>query len=192
MKQQLAGMIFAALAASTTCAAHADDSGTYLGMALSSSRSIDAVSRGGAVVESGHSGFAGRLYGGYRVNRALALEAGYASYGSYTLADVGPGAAGDARIKPASVYAAVKGTYPVSDSVDLFGKVNLVHTRVELAGLGSGDVSMNRVLLGVGAEYRITPQWGLTLEVTRHGNVHVPRVGRLNLNRVEAGVNVRF
>lgn len=189
MHKHLAALIIAALAAS---GAHAEDSGAYLGVALSKAGDIDARARSGTLADSDHSGFSGRLYGGYRLNRNFAVEAGYASFGTFTLPDVGPGASGDARIKPHSLYAGVKAIYPVSERVDLFGKLNLMHTRVDVAGLESGDVSINRVMPGVGAEVRLTPRLGLTLEVNRYGSVTLPRTGRLNFNRVEAGLNLRF
>lgn len=189
MNKQLAALIIAALAAST---AWADDQRTYLGMALGSSGDIDGISRSGARVDSTHSGFAGRLYGGYRLDDTFSLEGGYASWGTFTLPNVGTGASGDTRIKPASLYAGVRANWQVSERVDLFGKLNLVHTRVEVTGLGSGDRSINRLMPAVGAEFRVTPRIGLTLEATRYGNVHVPQVGRLNLNRLEAGVKFNF
>ena len=189
MHKYLATIIIAALAASST---HAEDSRAYLGLALSKPGHIDAHSRSGTQVESDHSGFSGRLYGGYRLNPNFAIEAGYASYGTFTLPNVGSGAAGDGRIKPASLYAGIKAIYPVSERVDLFGKLNVVHTRVDVSGFDSGDVSINRLMPGIGAEFRVTPKVGLSLEVNRYGNVTIPRTGRLNLNRIEAGVNLRF
>lgn len=189
MNKQFAALIIAALAASS---ASAGDQRTYLGMALGSSGDIDGIARSGARVDSTHTGIAGRLHGGYRLDDTFSLEAGYASWGSYTLADVGTGAAGDTRIKPSSVYAGVRANWQVSARVDLFGKLNVVHTRVEVSGLGSGDRSVNRLMPAVGAEFRVTPRIGLTLEATRYGNVHVPQVGRLNLNRLEAGVKFSF
>lgn len=192
MNQQLAALTIAILSALTSFSALADDNGAYLGLTVAKPGHIHGVSRTGTVIESDHSGFAGRLYGGYRFNRHLALEAGYGSYGTFTLHNFGPGTSGDGKVKPSSVYAGVKGIYPVNDKFELFGKLNLVHTRFDVSGIGADDVSINRIMPGIGAEYRVSPKLGLTLEVTRYGNATIPRNGRLNLNRIEAGVNLRF
>jgi hypothetical protein len=189
MNKHFAVLIIAALATGGACAG---EQRGYLGLALATSGDMDAVGRSGARVDSVHSGFSGLLYGGYRLDDRFSLEAGYASWGSFTLPNVGPGAAGDARIKPSSVYAGVRADWQVHHRVQLFGKLKLVHTRVDVTGLGTEDRSVNRLMPGLGAEFRLTPRIGLTLEAARYGNVHVPQVGRLNFNRIEAGAKFQF
>src|SRR3712207_6133130 len=56
-----------------------------------------------------------KLYGGYEINRHLAIEAGYANLGSPEYRyEVGP-FAGQAEVKQSAFFAALKGTLPLGE-----------------------------------------------------------------------------
>lgn len=181
-----------AIAATTSSLAHAQASTeTYGGVTLSTSGKATARSRTGELVSDG--GRVGvKLYGGWNLNEHLALEAGYANYGTYTLKNTGPGASGDAHIRAAMFYVAAKGTYMFNERIGVFGKLGVAHARFKHDGLGEPDVKMTRPMIGIGAQYMLTQKVALTLEVNKYGKKETGPGKGYNLNKLEAGVKFNF
>ena len=167
-----------AVAAMTTPLAHAEEQGkTYAGVAITSPSKARMLSRTGQEgVDSSRVG--AKIYGGINLTEHVALEAGYASFGSHTLNNAGPGASGDTRLASNMVYVAVKGSTMVGERVALFGKTGMAHTRISASGTGAQDVSMTRVMVGLGAQYRITPTLAATLELNRYGGLRTASCAR--------------
>ena len=120
------------------------------------------------------------------------MEAGYASLGSHTLSNAGPGTAGNTRLAANLGYVAVKGSVMVGERVALFGKTGMAHTRVSASGSGAQDVSMTRAMLGFGAQYQVTPDIALTLELARYGAMRTTSGTSLRVNKMEAGLKYSF
>ena len=123
-----------------------------------------------------------KLFAGYEFTRNWALEGGYTSLGKpqYNYSGL---ANGNATVKESSWSLAGKGTLPLSDEFDLFGKLGWTYNRAELSGTtdnpgllpasisfpNSATKRRNDVLLGIGGEYRISKQLGVRLEYENFG-----------------------
>jgi OOP family OmpA-OmpF porin len=180
------------VAAMTSTAAQAEELDKYYaGVTLSSSGKSTGISRTGERV-SDSGGVGTKIFGGVNLNKHVALEAGYANYGSHTLRNTGAGTSGDAQIDTSMMYLAAKGTVAINERFALFGKSGLAHTRFALTGMGEPDVRMSRLMLGVGAQVSITKQVALTLEFEHYGKAE-PAPNRLySLNKFEAGLKYSF
>ena len=181
-----------AVAAMTSPLAYAEEQGkTYAGVAITSPSQARMVSRTGQeVVDSSRVG--AKIYGGINFTEHVSLEAGVASFGSHTLKNAGPGAGGDTRLASDMVYVAVKGSTMIGERVALFGKTGMAHTRVSASGTAVQDMSITRVMVGLGAQYRITPTLAATLEIGRYGGLRTMSGTALKLNKMEAGLKLSF
>lgn len=181
-----------AITAGTSSFAFAEGSArNYAGIAITSPSQAKMLSRTGEeVTDSSRVG--AKIYGGIHLTEHVALEAGYASLGSHTLSNAGPGTAGNTRLAANLGYVAVKGSVMVGERVALFGKTGMAHTRVSASGSGAQDVSMTRAMLGFGAQYQMTPDIALTLELARYGAMRTTSGTSLRVNKMEAGLKYSF
>lgn len=115
------------------------------------------------------------VFGGYRFNDIVAIEAAYNNLGSYsgTTTISAPAAAtagGTWDAKAFSVSAVV--TYPIVDRFGLLFKVGLAATRLE-ASVSQLNANETRVqpLFGVGVKYDFTRSFGVRAEFERFNNV---------------------
>jgi OOP family OmpA-OmpF porin len=182
-----------ALTAMTAPLAHADDAEKYYaGLALTTPDRANMVSRTGQSVRD-TSRIGAKIYAGINLNKHFALEAGYGDFGATTLNNTGAGASGDARIDTDMLYMAAKGSYLMNDRLALFGKTGVAHTRFALSGLGEPDVSMTRVMLGLGAEYEITPRIASVFQLSHYGAMRTATKNHsFRINKLEAGLKLSF
>ena len=107
-----------------------------------------------------------KIYGGWRLNQNLAVEAGYADFGKITANETVTGLNTDTYRKDSvgisSVYVAAVGMYPVSESVDLFGKLGYHRYSQDNKTSGrrpegvlntSGTTNDLDILYGIGAQW---------------------------------------
>ena len=125
-----------------------------------------------------------RLFGGYNFTDNVAIEAGYKDFGKYKF-DL-----------PASsdidgYYLAAKGSMRVGESWSLFGKAGVSHVNVDTTGPSFGKFDSNRAMFGIGADYSITPNLALGLELINYGRRKSDK-GTLGLGQVEATVRYSF
>ena len=120
-----------------------------------------------------------RALAGYQVNRNFAVEFAYAHFGTFSQTyNITAGGSGSvvADFKGRGFNAAAVGILPVSDTFDVRAKLGANAWRLEskasasgAGGTASAGDSANGVgaLLGVGAEYRFTSNFGVRAEWER-------------------------
>jgi OOP family OmpA-OmpF porin len=125
----------------------------------------------------------GKLYGGYRFNEYLAVELQSASLGtsdstySNNLGNLVNNR--HTRTSSSALALSVLGILPVSENFSLLGKLGVAQTTVKYtesddldkSAMRSGKQKSNNVLLGVGAEYKLTKQISLRAEYENLGTV---------------------
>lgn len=125
-----------------------------------------------------------KVFGGYELTDNVALEAGYTDFGKYKFA-----LPGTVDIK--SYHVLVKGSMKLGESWALFAKAGASHARVRHAGVALENISETRPMIGIGAEYAITKDLHLGLELVNHGTVKSSTT-KLNLRQLQAGVRYSF
>lgn len=112
-----------------------------------------------------------RIAGGYHFNKMLAVEIDYAKFGDSTLSYAG---VGDVTLAMHSLQAAAVGTYPLSSSFDLIGKLGLSANSASLSGTGAfatggPSTSKTDLLIGIGAQYNINSQFSIRTQYESFG-----------------------
>jgi OOP family OmpA-OmpF porin len=120
-------------------------------------------------------GQAFKVFGGYRFDENLGVEAGYASMGSFSENVSVGGASVRQDGKARSIFAAATGRLPLGESFALQGRLGASFGKVSGTNvLPAGDSLMGgktSVLFGVGAEYRPQPNVALTINVDSYGKL---------------------
>jgi OOP family OmpA-OmpF porin len=178
----------AALAATVSPAALADDSGWYAGFNVGEAHAKldDARIRGGLLRdgfnttslsnEDKHFGF--KLFGGYDFSRRFAVEAGYFDLGRYGfMANTTPAGTLRGDIKVKGLNADLVGSLPVGERFSLFARAGLIYAEAKDAFVGTGAVAVinpapskraANYKYGVGARYDISHSVGLRAEAERY------------------------
>jgi OmpA-OmpF porin, OOP family len=222
----------AALAASMLlpCAALAQAGGWYAGLAAGQSRTADELVQNRestiTLASDMHSDFdatgsAGKLFGGYRFNPYLALEASYADLGRDTLATrflggdpAQPSAIRTTR-KVAGFGADLLVGAPLGARALLFARLGAFRSRLEASAELSGNVVFNPgnpderarsttrnetvAHYGIGGEWALTRDVALRLEWERYAKVGkafeiggIGTTGEADMDAWFAGVALRF
>src|SRR5471030_597336 len=183
MKKILFAMIAGATALSGISAANAADAGTaYIGAGVVGSHYDIKVP--GAV-------------SGDDIDKTWAVEGGYTDFGSkgYDYTNGATGAAGSIHTDAHSLYLAGKGTLPINDQFNVFGKLgaarnhNSVDATGDAAGL-NGSGSKTALYASVGGEYLLNKNVSLSLEYENYGKNDID-VGR-KTGAITAGVRYNF
>ncbi len=120
-------------------------------------------------------GQAVKVFGGYRFNENLGVEAGYAALGKFSQSVTVGGASLQQDGKARSIFGAATGRLPLGESFALHGRLGLSSGKV--SGTNVLPVSDNlmgsktSVLFGVGAEYRPKPNVALTVNYDSYGKL---------------------
>lgn len=198
--------VCAALLASPACAQSSrtavQDSGFYIGAALGSAKhdlkKTDFGAVAGVQPSLDQRDRAGKLFGGYRFNPHLAVEAQYMDFGSSTAKyALTTGAAKEEFTVHAMSVAAV-GILPVADSISLFAKIGpaatTAKTSVNASALGAAGTAKKTVLLaGVGATFQVTDSFHVRAEYERLGQVgKAGTPGRATPSAFTVGVGYKF
>jgi OOP family OmpA-OmpF porin len=195
MKKILFALVASAATLGGSAAYAADDAGTgYIGAGVVGSRySFDVP---GAVSADNHSGnkAGGKIFGGYNIDKTWAVEAGYTDFGSRTYNYSTAAGTGSLHSDAHSYYLAGKGTWPVADKFDVFGKLGVArnHNDVDTTGIAavSGGQNKNALYASVGAEYAINKNVKVSLEYENYGKNDID-TGRKN-GAVTAGLRYNF
>ncbi|SCZ67080.1 outer membrane beta-barrel protein [Thiohalomonas denitrificans] len=123
----------------------------------------------------------GKLFGGYQHNRWLGFQLGYAYLGEYE--------ANGGDVEVDGFELAALGHYPITPTTSVFGKVGAFawDTSVDGTGVPVSDDSGTDATLGLGAEYSVTEQVGVRLEIERFMDV-----GDEDIDAISLGVVTRF
>lgn len=166
MKKLMIAMV-AGVAAMAT--AQAQEQRTYVGVGVTS---VDHELHVPGAIGGRSDGWkaSGKVFGGMEVNRMWGGEVGYIDYRSFDRSYTVNGVPGRVEMDGYGVYLAGKATAPVTDKVEIFGKLGLVHNKFNVTGNNMfGDDSDTDPYFGVGAQYNINPQMAVTLEYERLG-----------------------
>ncbi|MDR1164079.1 MAG: porin family protein [Candidatus Accumulibacter sp.] len=127
-----------------------------------------------------------KLFAGYEFNKYIAVEGGHAELGSPEVrySGSGPlqGLKGKARLKQSAWFISAKGTLPIHERFNLFGKVGITHNKSSISAK-SNDAVLNAYLdlphkksadktglfYGVGAEYVLDKNIRFRLEYENFG-----------------------
>ena len=106
-----------------------------------------------------------KIYGGYNFNQHFAVELAYTDLGESDVTILGQ----DTDIDADVLSIALVGKYPVSEQIDVFGKLGYadIDADADVAGVGSTSVSESDVLYGLGVDYAVTEQVDIRLEWER-------------------------
>ncbi len=182
--------------------AAAQDSGFYMGAAIGSAKHdlkrADFGPVSGVQPSLDRSDRAGKVFGGYRFNPYLALEAQYMDFGSATAKYALPTGAAKEEYTVHALSVAAVGSLPVTDGISLFAKLGpaatTAKTSVNATSLGAASSAKRSVLLaGVGATLQMTDNLHLRAEYERLGEVgKAGTPGRATPSAFTVGVGFRF
>ncbi len=134
--------------------ARSGDTGWFAGAGIgySENRDYDCTGCGAAIGSLDDSGFAYKLFGGYRLHRNFALSAGYMGLADTKAAGVG-GAWND-KLEVDGFYVTAQGILPVTDKVDLFATAGFLRWDQKVTFDGSsGSFDGTDPMYGLGASY---------------------------------------
>ncbi|CAL7959542.1 Outer membrane protein [Gammaproteobacteria bacterium] len=158
-------------------AAVSSDTGIYLGLqgglGLTNWKNYDGATNdnsGGYGNVSNDSGFVGRVFAGYDINRYFAIEAGYSYF--FNKANTEWNTTYNInKIKTQAIDAYFKGKLPVVESFDLYAKLGagylMTQNNPAANNYAGGNNNNINVAFGAGADYYITPNVIANLEWTR-------------------------
>lgn len=166
----------------------ADDSGWYTGAGVGQSRAeIDAAQVSAALLDGGFSAtsiadderdLGYKLFGGYQINRYIALEGGYFDLGEFGFrANTVPLGTLRGEIEVRGVNLDAIGFLPLTEQFSAFGRVGVTHAEAEASFRGSGAVeprdphSSERATnykYGIGLQYAFTESIAMRIEAERY------------------------
>lgn len=118
-----------------------------------------------------------KLFAGYRFSPTWAMEAGYADLGTPSVSFSNAFGSARASVDNSSWFIAGKGTFPVTATIGLFGKLGLTRNKSKLNYTtnfpgdtpGSATDTRSGLLWGIGAEYAFNRNLGLRFEYEDFG-----------------------
>ena len=186
-----------ALACLIPVSAVAQATGGYIGGSLGQTTINDFCSEVNSVIvffsgtptgcDEEDTGF--KIFGGYRMNRNLAIEGSFFNYGEATARAVFPGGPGTLSGEATAFGIAALGILPVSPQFSLFGKAGLLLTDVKVKASGPGGVATESddetgLHYGVGGMFNFAGNLGLRLEWERNDEAEI--------DMLSLGLQVRF
>lgn len=159
-----------------------------------------------------------RAYGGFRVNRYFALEAGYADLGTVTFAKSerpclpAPGMGCLAVITTATAgeiaaqgwNLSARATFPIGERLELMGKLGVLRSTATLRATETPftpnppvfflerTITRTSSLFGIGMGYRISPGLSFTLDWEQSKVGSADTTGEMSLKLLSAGVRFDF
>ena len=124
------------------------------GLGYSSNRDYECTGCGAAIGSLDDTGFAYKLFGGYRFGKHVAVQGGYLNLADTKAAGVA-GAWND-KLEVDGFYAAVQGILPINQAFDVFATAGLLRwdQKVTYNG-GSGSFDGTDLMYGLGASYAL-------------------------------------
>jgi len=161
------------------------DRGVYAGITIGQGKpGISALAPN--TLSKSSSTVAGGLLG-YKFNKNLAVEGEYTGVGKVT-DSAGQTAKGDA------LGVSAVGLLPLNDKFGLYGKLGYARTKTTTsAGFGANGVSRSAATYGLGAQYNVSPMFGVRLGWDRFGVATANAAGaKTNANAGVATVGAVF
>ncbi|HWA37938.1 MAG TPA: outer membrane beta-barrel protein [Burkholderiales bacterium] len=176
MKTKIVGAVCAAALAlpAATFAQSTEETGVYIGGSIGQ---MEAEGTCPAGFTCDLKDTAWKLFGGYRVNRHLAVEGSYFNLGEIRLSGGGVSATGEGD----SWSLAAVGILPVGSSFSLFGKAGVAKTEVEARATGPGGTvvgngDQTELHFGAGAMFSISRNLSLRGEWERFEDSEVDMI----------------
>lgn len=166
----------------TAPAVHASDT-FYVGAGIGTRGTLHVATPAGTRDNTNHPR-PFKAFGGYEFTDTFALEAGYTDFGKYKFPVPG-------TIDIKSYHVVAKGSMKLGESWALFAKAGAAHTMVSHDGMAREDMSETRPMLGIGAEYLITKDLALGLELVNYGTLKSP-TSKLNMRQAQASLRYSF
>ena len=191
----------------------AADQGGYIGVSIGQSKvdldkseidaSLAALGLGGSTsVDDKGDSF--KIFGGYQLNRNLALELGYVNFGKFTSnTTITSGGSGtlNGEWKAWAVDFSVLGILPLGESGSLFGRLGASAWNLDVdltasgpGGVATGSDSASGVsgVLGLGGAYKFTPNFAVRAEYERHFSVGNDDTGKSDIDLITVGMVYHF
>jgi OOP family OmpA-OmpF porin len=182
--------------------AMADDSGWYIGAnagestaKIDDSRVVNGLLSEGfetTAITNDQEHFGFKLFGGYQIDKYLALESGYFDLGRFGFtADTLPPGALNGNIKLRGANFDVVGLLPFTEKFAAFARIGVDYAFATDTFAGTGAVVVPdpdrsrhaaNYKFGVGLQYALTPSWGVRAEAERYRvDDAVGHLGDINL-----------
>lgn len=173
-------IVFALIASVTALggmsAAHAADQvGPYAGVGVVVSQHKYSLSNDTSGGDRKSDEWSGKIFGGYQLNKNLAVEGGYTDFGSSGYNYSVGAANGHIDSKSHAFYVAGKGSMPINQQMSVFGKLGVAYNKNEVHGTGLaapyavGDNNRTNLYASVGGEYALNEKVSLSLEYEHYG-----------------------
>jgi OOP family OmpA-OmpF porin len=156
----------------------AQDTGFYLGAAVGNASYREACAdfnrlagQADAFGCTSSEDTAQKVFGGWRFHRYLAAEAFYIDFGEAKSPGTIGGAAVTATSKVKAAGLAALGILPLGERVSVYGRLGLAEvkarTQIEGGAAAVEDGDEIEMVVGIGALFGLTREWGLRLEYER-------------------------
>lgn len=158
-----------------------------------------------AQTETDRRGTAYRVFGGYQLNRYLAVEAGYVDFGKSTVrTSVVPTGDFERRITTLGVDINLVGTLPINERLALFARAGALSSERQTRYAASGDVEIlagvqgatarqTKAVLGAGLTYDFTKNIALRAEFAQTDKFPDELLsGKSRINMYSVGLQYRF
>lgn len=112
-----------------------------------------------------------RIFGGYQLNKNLALELGYQQLGDVSLSSLGVTGTVEAKAYDLSAL----GILPVNENISVYGRLGIYYADVDLSIPGTSmSGSGTDLVYGVGAQYDFKNGLGIRAEWQKYNGVPLP------------------
>jgi OOP family OmpA-OmpF porin len=158
------------------------DTGFYVGASVGQTTS-DCPSGVGSCDDS-DTGY--RVFGGFRFNRNLAVEGGYAPLGEVSGSNL--------KLETNAWDLVGVGIWPISPQFSIFGKLGFYNAEAKASGVVSGKKSTTDLTYGVGAQFDFARNLGLRGEWQRYSAIEAPGglSGDSDIDVLSLGVLFKF
>lgn len=183
---------------SSSLYAQMSTSNVYLGAGIGQMKAKDACNGVGPGVSCDDSDTAYRIFGGYRFNRNLAAEVGYAELGKVTASGLVLGVPASGNWKARAWDIVAVGMIPLSEQFSLLGKLGVALWRLDASltatGIGSGSLSPTGTNLtyGVGGQYDFTNKVGMRVEWQDYKDIGDDTTGKSDVAVFSASALFKF
>lgn len=164
--------------------AMAQDAGWYAGANIGQTRSsLDNTSISNSVllgsglttssISEDNSDRGYKLFGGYQINKYLALEGGYFDLGQFDfVTSTNPAGTLNGNLQVRGVNLDAVGILPITDKFSAFGRLGVTHAHTKGSFSGATSVnsraSDNNLKVGLGVQYAFTDALSLRAEIERY------------------------
>ncbi len=188
----VAALGLAAAAPTLSLAQAAPERGAYLGLTAGRVDYKDFCDSTGITGSCDNSDTGWRFFGGYQFNRNLGLELGYANLGA-----AGAGGPPEARYEANAWDLVGVASIALTPQFAVLLKAGLYHADVDVRGTfgtvtGNASDKNTGLTWGAGAQYLVTPRFGVRLEYQNYNGVGGTRTGEDDVSTFMAGIVFKF